>query len=107
MYDVITVGSATIDAFVNTDSELIKIKNSTREEELIAYPAGTKLIIKELNFTVGGGGTNTAVSFSRLGLRVGYLGMLGEDQNARHILFYPVSRRALYPQWTVHLKYTQ
>ena len=73
MYDIITVGSSTVDVFVNTDSELIKIKTAKSEEELIAYPAGTKLIIKDLNFTIGGGGTNTAVAFSRLGFKVGYL----------------------------------
>ena len=86
MYDVITVGSATIDVFVDTDSELIKIKTAKQEEQLIAYPAGTKLIIKNLNFTVGGGGTNTAVAFSRLGLKVGYLGEIGKDENGQQIL---------------------
>ena len=28
MYDIITVGSATVDVFANTESELIKIKTS-------------------------------------------------------------------------------
>ncbi len=86
MYDVITVGSATVDVFVDTDSELIKIKSKKEEEELIAYPAGTKQLIKELTFLTGGGGTNTAVAFSRLGHKVGYIGKLGDDSNGRMIL---------------------
>ncbi len=86
MYDVITVGSATVDVFIDTDSELITIKSSEREEELLVYPAGTKLLINNLNFTIGGGGTNTAVSFSRLGSKVGYIGKLGNDENANLVL---------------------
>jgi ribokinase len=85
-YDVITVGSATIDVFVDTDSELIKIRTSKGEEDLIAYPSGSKILIRNLQFFTGGGGTNTAVSLSRLGLKVAYLGKLGNDDNANKIL---------------------
>ncbi len=86
MYDVITVGSATVDVFANTDSELIKIKNQDSEKELIAYPSGSKILIKEIRFTIGGGGTNTAVSLSRLGHRVAYLGKIGNDENGKKVV---------------------
>ncbi len=86
MFDVITVGSSTIDVFANVESEQIKIRSSEGEEELIAYPAGSKLLIKELDFLTGGGGTNTAVSFSRFGLKVGYLGKIGQGTNSGLIL---------------------
>ncbi len=86
MYDIITVGSATIDVFANTRSELIKIKTSCSEENLIAYPSGSKILIKELRFTTGGGGTNTAVSLARLGHKTAYLGSLGNDENGKKIL---------------------
>ncbi|MBU4493339.1 MAG: carbohydrate kinase family protein [Nanoarchaeota archaeon] len=86
MYDIITVGSATVDVFANTESKLIKIKTSSSEEDLIAYPSGSKILIKELRFTTGGGGTNTAVSLARLGHKVAYLGSLGNDENGRRIL---------------------
>ena len=86
MYDIITVGSATVDVFANTKSELIKIKTSNSEEDLIAYPSGSKILIKELRFTTGGGGTNTAVSLARLGHKVAYLGSLGNDENGKRIL---------------------
>ena len=86
MYDIITVGSATVDVFAHTKSELIKIKTSSSEEELIAYPSGSKILIKELRFTTGGGGTNTAVSLARLGHKTAYLGSLGNDENGRRIL---------------------
>jgi ribokinase len=86
MYDIITVGSSTIDAFARVESELIKIKTIHHEEDLIAYPCGSKILIKELEFFTGGGGTNTAVAFSRLGLKTGYVGKLGSGTNSDMIL---------------------
>ena len=87
MYNIITVGSNTVDVFARTKfSELIKIMKPKGEEDLLAYPSGSKILIEELNFTTGGGGTNTAVALSRLGHKVAYLGRLGKDENADFII---------------------
>ncbi len=87
MYDVITVGSATVDVFAHTKySELVKIMDDKKEIDLLAYPTGSKILIKELRFTTGGGGTNTAVALSRLGHKVGFLGKLGCDENSDFVL---------------------
>ncbi len=86
MYDVITLGSATIDVFAKTKfSELIKIIDPKGETDLIAFPSGSKILIDELEFTTGGGGTNTAVSLARLGHKIGFLGKLGEGTNSQYI----------------------
>ena len=86
MYDVITVGSATIDVFARTRfSELIKIIDPKGEKDFLAYPSGSKILIDELEFTTGGGGTNTAVALSRLGHKVAFLGKLGEGTNSDFI----------------------
>ncbi|MBN2423232.1 carbohydrate kinase family protein [Candidatus Woesearchaeota archaeon] len=86
MYDVITVGSATVDVFADSASELIKIKTLKETEELIAYPSGSKILIKNIQFLTGGGGTNTAVALARLGHKVAFLGNLGKDANAKIVL---------------------
>lgn len=87
MYDVITVGSNTVDVFAKTKfSELIKIFKPEGETDLLAYPTGSKILVEELNFTTGGGGTNAAVALSRLGHKVAYLGKLGDDENANFII---------------------
>jgi ribokinase len=87
MYDIITVGSATIDVFAHTEiSDVIKIRSKKEETEFLAYPLGSKILIKELRFTTGGGGTNTAVAFARLGHKTAWLGKLGNDQNAEIII---------------------
>ena len=85
-YEFVCIGSATVDQFANTDSELIKIQTRTTTEELIAFPLGSKLLISELNITTGGGGTNSAVALSRLGFKTAFLGKLGEDSNAHFVM---------------------
>ncbi len=86
MYDVITVGSSTVDVFAKTKfSELIKIVDSKGETDLLAYPTGSKILIEELNFTTGGGGTNTAVCLSRLGHKVACITKTGYGANAEKI----------------------
>lgn len=85
-YEIITIGGATVDYFADTDSQLISIETRTSHQQLIAYPLGSKILINELNTTTGGGGTNTAVSFSRLGFRTAWLGKLGDDTIADLVL---------------------
>nr|MCK4929598.1 carbohydrate kinase family protein [Nanoarchaeota archaeon] len=86
MYDVITMGSNTIDVFVHTDqSGIINIRSKAGCEELISYPVGTKMLITKLMHNLGGNGANTAVALSRLGLRTAYLGEIGKDPNGKLI----------------------
>jgi ribokinase len=86
MYDVITVGSATMDAFAKTKAELVSIRSDGHVETLLAYQTGSKILITDLDFFTGGGGTNTAVSFARLGLKTAFIGKLGKDHNGQLII---------------------
>ncbi len=87
MFDVITCGSATFDVFVQSHNEVVKIdKGSNHIHKLIAYESGAKILIDELLYAIGGGGTNTAVSFSRIGLKTGYVGCIGNDESAQAVI---------------------
>lgn len=77
-FDVVTFGSAVVDSFV-------KAKYAEHGENIL-IPYGTKMLIKELHSEIGGGGTNTAVAFSRLGFKTGYIGKLGKDLGGNKIL---------------------
>ena len=77
-FDVITVGSGTIDLFIDPGI------NEKKKE--LCFPLGDKLVIEDITFTVGGGGTNTAVGFSRQGLKTGYIGCLGDGHNGERII---------------------
>ena len=87
MYDIITVGSNTLDAFVHTDVKVVNLSKKTKKKkEVIAYPLGAKILITNLEFHIGGGGTNTAASFRKLGHKTAYLGKIGHDENGVKIL---------------------
>lgn len=77
-YDIITMGSGLVDAFLYTGA---KEKNG-----MISFPVGTKIRIESIVFSVGGGGANTASCISKLGLKTGYLGKIGKGNNADIIL---------------------
>ncbi len=84
MYDIITVGSATVDALVKT--EFSEMLHGEHKEDCIAYPVGSKILIEELTLTTGGGGTNTAVSLARLGHKVAFLGKIGSKYNSSRVV---------------------
>lgn len=76
--DVVTFGSGVVDVFIDTDV--------SEKGNLICYESGSKILIKNLKQDIGGGGTNCAVAFSRLGLRTGWIGKIGNDTNGKEIL---------------------
>ncbi|MBW2991464.1 carbohydrate kinase family protein [Candidatus Woesearchaeota archaeon] len=87
MYDIITMGSNTVDVFVHTDqSGVIDVRSKNECEEFISYPVGSKMLITKLLHNIGGNGANTAVSFARLGLKTAYLGKTGKDYNGQLII---------------------
>ena len=77
MFDIITLGSAVEDVFLIT-------KHKTKNKNII-FPIGEKILIKEKFTSTGGGGTNTAVAFSRLGFKTGFLGIIGNDEVGHRI----------------------
>lgn len=77
-FDVVSVGSGLVDAFVKAD---FKEKNGS-----VCFPIGTKIKVNEIEFSVGGGGINTSMNFSKLGLKAGFLGKIGSGYNGKIIL---------------------
>lgn len=82
MFDIITVGGATIDSFLDTNVHNHFIGKMNE----ICYPLGAKLRINNVDIFTGGGGCNTAVAFARIGLKTGFLGNLGNDYNGKLVL---------------------
>jgi ribokinase len=84
-YDIICIGSASIDVFVTSKSKNIELEKIHAHED-VCFPIGAKILIDSLNTEVGGGGVNTSISFSRLGFKTGLIAKLGADMNADSIL---------------------
>ena len=80
-FDIITVGSATVDAFASTNTETVKVVKRN-----LCYPSGAKILLDQLHFRTGGGGTNTAVAFSRLGFKTAYFGRMGKYANSWRVI---------------------
>jgi len=76
MYDIISIGSATLDVFLRSKGLEIEKENGAKE---ICVRYGAKISVDELYFESGGGGTNTAVTFARQGLKVASIVKVGDD----------------------------
>ena len=86
MFDVVTFGSATWDIFIRDKKFSLEKENNLFDKKGIRFPLGAKIDIDEIKFSSGGGGTNTAASFSYQGLKTAYCGMLGDDPAGEYIL---------------------
>ncbi len=78
MFDVITIGAATADIFISSDSfqesrRLLSLKRSSKNE------------INRSLICSGGGATNAATTFSRLGLKTAVVAQVGRDPLADYV----------------------
>ena len=86
MFEVITVGSATLDIFLKgVGKEEILNKNSVHFRGL-CVGLGEKNKVKEIFIQSGGGATNSATTFARSKLKVSSIFCLGDDIFGKKIL---------------------
>ena len=80
MCDVITIGSATMDVFVESDdANIVSVYTKNKKSEFMSYPYGAKVEITDFTSKVGGGGINTAVNFANLGYNTSAIFKIGDD----------------------------
>ena len=86
MYDFITIGSATIDAFVECDdADIVSVCSKNTQTEFMAYPYGAKMEIDQFHTAVGGGGLNAAANLANLGYKTSAIYKIGEDFQGKSI----------------------
>ncbi len=78
MLDIACVGNATIDAFIS-------LMGTVKKGNLL-LPVGSKKEVQSIFYSTGGGATNTAVGFRRLGLRTAVLAAIGNDPGGKIVL---------------------
>ena len=87
MFDVITIGSATMDVFVECDdANIVSVFTKNRKSEFMAYPYGSKIEVSSFASNVGGGGVNTALNFANLGFSTASICKIGDDIYSKGIL---------------------
>lgn len=86
MFDCLTIGAATRDCFLESAAfQIIKSKEfQTGLGECVAL--GSKNEVSEITFETGGGATNAAVTFARLGFKTSILASVGQDTNGEEII---------------------
>jgi sugar/nucleoside kinase (ribokinase family) len=92
MLDVLTVGTATRDTFLQ--SPLFKVLRDPKHLERIGFKTGeaecfalgSKIEIEQPVVTVGGGAANAAVAFARQGFKTAALVRIGDDEGGKAIV---------------------
>lgn len=94
MTKIITIGSATMDVFVECDeANIVSVCTKDRNSEFMSYPYGSKIDISTFASNVGGGGINTACNFANLGFETSAIFKIGKDFYADGILSFLDDKR--------------
>lgn len=87
MAKVITIGSATMDVFVECDdANIVSVCSKNKNSDFMSYPYGAKIDITTFSSNVGGGGVNTACNFGNLGFETSAIFKIGKDVYSEGIL---------------------
>ncbi|MBI4136848.1 carbohydrate kinase family protein [Candidatus Roizmanbacteria bacterium] len=83
MFDVISIGTATLDVFLECSKLEQQESGNTKH---ILLPHGAKIEVDSVVFETGGGATNTATTFARQGLKTAVIAKIGSDFPAEKVL---------------------
>lgn len=87
MTKILTIGSATMDVFVECDeANIVSVCSKTKNSDFMSYPYGAKIDISTFSSNVGGGGINTACNFANLGFDTSAIFKIGKDVYSDGIL---------------------
>lgn len=78
--NVLTIGGATLDIFIDIeDKQLVEIHKDNQKKSYIMLPDDAKIEVSSIINSTGGGATNSAASFSRLGFNASIICKIGND----------------------------
>ncbi len=84
---ITSIGNATVDIFFYTDeASLIRNGSDVTKKRLLAFEYGAKITSDDVHFCLGGGGANSAMTFSRMGLRPSLISSIGSDAFGQEII---------------------
>lgn len=82
-HQVVTIGSALVDIFVQSDEFLLQPQAD--QGVLLCQQYGDKIEVDQFKVVSGGGGSNTAVGFARQGFSTTVMAEMGTDALAEHV----------------------
>jgi sugar/nucleoside kinase (ribokinase family) len=78
-FDVITIGSAVVDEYARSPRFELTPSVKAPDGFDTCFPMGAKLALDDLTLETGGGATNAATTFARLGFKTGTVCRVGHD----------------------------
>lgn len=87
MSDILTIGSATMDVFVECDeANVVSVSSKENKSEFMSYPYGAKVEVTNFTSNTGGGGVNTALNFANLGFSTSAICKIGDDIYSKGVM---------------------
>ena len=86
MFDVVTIGSATLDIFVKSDQFKVRESDEFSSGLALCEAFGAKIEVEDIHMVTGGGATNNAVSFARKGFNTACISETGTDLAAQSVV---------------------
>jgi len=86
MFDIITFGSASRDIFLKSKTFKVVGEKKFVSGKGLCLALGSKIEVENIFFASGGGGTNTAATFSRQGFETAFCGMVGSDNAGQEVI---------------------
>jgi len=87
MKKILTIGGATRDIFISPHPiQMLHLCLQEGRRSFLVYETGRKVDVSELEYHTGGGATNTAVAFGRLGFDVSTFFKIGPDAEGDFIV---------------------
>lgn len=83
MYDLISIGDATIDTLMAIDDASVQCQLKDNCKLMLNF--ADKIVVNSLHHSIAGNAANNAVGASRLGLKTALCTILGDDENGRLI----------------------
>lgn len=84
-YDIISVGDATLDVFVNLQEASV-LCNLQKDVCQLCLSYADKIPVEKVQRLIGGNAANNAVGSSRLGLKAAFYSIVGNDETGRNIM---------------------
>jgi sugar/nucleoside kinase (ribokinase family) len=84
---VLTIGGATQDIFIHYNgTDIMSITKKNFHSNYMLFGSGEKIEVEKLTYETGGGATNSAVSFQRLGMTASCFCNIGNDAAGQTII---------------------
>ncbi|MEK7211803.1 MAG: carbohydrate kinase family protein [Patescibacteria group bacterium] len=85
MYDIISIGDATLDTFLKLKDASV-ISNPEKTGSFLALSFGDKIAVVRFDQKVAGNALNNAVGSARLGMKTAFYSIVGDDETGQKIL---------------------